>query len=39
MSDLPWNQKFDMIVYADVLEHVLYPKLVLNKFDQYLNKG
>ena len=29
---LPWNIKFDVIIFADVLEHVLYPKEVLTFF-------
>ncbi len=29
---LPWDVKFDVIIFADVLEHVLYPETVLNYF-------
>lgn len=29
---LPWNVKFDILVFADVLEHVLHPEVVLNFF-------
>jgi len=37
---LPWDLKFDIIVFADVLEHVLYPEKVLGFFvDEYLKDG
>jgi 2-polyprenyl-3-methyl-5-hydroxy-6-metoxy-1,4-benzoquinol methylase len=37
---LPWNIKFDLIIFADVLEHVLYPDVVLNFFaSNYLKDG
>ena|SRR2546429_3061800 len=37
LRNLPWKQKFDVIVFADVLEHVLYPDKVLQYFsDHYL---
>jgi 2-polyprenyl-3-methyl-5-hydroxy-6-metoxy-1,4-benzoquinol methylase len=32
-------QKFDVIIFADVLEHVLYPDEVLEHFKQYLSDG
>ncbi|MAF50505.1 MAG: methyltransferase type 11 [Nanoarchaeota archaeon] len=30
------NEKFDVIVFADVLEHVVEPREVLNRFKEYL---
>lgn len=37
---LPWGKKFDVVVFADVLEHVLYPEKVLRFFvDEYLKDG
>ena len=39
LQKLPWNIKFDIIIFADVLEHVLYPNNVLNFFvKNYLKK-
>lgn len=38
LESLNWNVKFDIIIYADVLEHVLYPEKVILYFDRYLNK-
>ena len=32
LINLPWDIKFDVIVFADVLEHLLYPETVLNFF-------
>jgi 2-polyprenyl-3-methyl-5-hydroxy-6-metoxy-1,4-benzoquinol methylase len=29
---LPWNKKFDILIFGDVLEHVLYPEEVLAFF-------
>lgn len=34
-----FKEKFDIIVFADVLEHLLYPEEVLRHFSQYLNPG
>ncbi|MBU3978220.1 class I SAM-dependent methyltransferase, partial [Patescibacteria group bacterium] len=40
LENLPWNIKFDVIIFADVLEHVLYPEVVLNFFiKNYLKDG
>ncbi|MCX6717242.1 MAG: methyltransferase domain-containing protein [Candidatus Taylorbacteria bacterium] len=38
---LPWDIKFDTIVFADVLEHVLYPEKVLEYFSKnyLINNG
>lgn len=36
LNDLPWGIKFDIIVFADVLEHVLYPDEVLSFLKKYL---
>ena len=37
LETLPWNIQFDTIIFADVLEHVLYPEEVLKFFvDKYL---
>jgi SAM-dependent methyltransferase len=36
IKDLPWDEKFDIIIYADILEHVLHPEKVLQFFDKYL---
>jgi 2-polyprenyl-3-methyl-5-hydroxy-6-metoxy-1,4-benzoquinol methylase len=39
LKDLSFEvNSFDVIVFADVLEHVLYPKVVLNFFKKYLKK-
>ena len=32
LENLPWNIKFNVIVFADVLEHVLYPEQVIEFF-------
>ncbi len=32
LTELPWKQKYDVIIFADVLEHLLYPEAVLNFF-------
>jgi len=34
LQELPWKKKFDVIIFADVLEHVLYPKKVIEFFTQ-----
>jgi 2-polyprenyl-3-methyl-5-hydroxy-6-metoxy-1,4-benzoquinol methylase len=40
LTALPWDTKFDVIVFADVLEHLLLPEQVLKYFvDRYLKKG
>ena len=40
ISELPvFDIQFDAIVYADVLEHVLYPDQVINHFKKYLKHG
>lgn len=37
LHDLPWDIKFDVIIFADVLEHVIYPSQVLIfLIDRYL---
>lgn len=37
---LPWDKKFDVIIFADVLEHILFPEKALKFFvDDYLNDG
>jgi len=32
LENLPWNIKFDVIIFADVLEHILYPEKVIDFF-------
>lgn len=40
LKELPWNTKFDVIVFADVLEHVNDPDASLQFFvNHYLKKG
>jgi len=40
LKDLPWDIKFDVIIFADVLEHVLYPEQVMKFFiGKYLEEG
>ena len=40
LIDLPWDIRFDVILFGDVLEHVLYPSVVLNFFvKNYLKNG
>jgi len=40
LKELSWNKKFDTLIFADVLEHVLYPKEALYFFvNNYLKKG
>jgi 2-polyprenyl-3-methyl-5-hydroxy-6-metoxy-1,4-benzoquinol methylase len=40
LEQLPWNIKFDVLIFADVLEHVLFPEEVLNYFvKNYLREG
>jgi 2-polyprenyl-3-methyl-5-hydroxy-6-metoxy-1,4-benzoquinol methylase len=40
LKELSWNKKFDTLIFADVLEHVLYPDQVLYFFvNNYLKKG
>jgi len=40
LQKLPWNIKFNVIIFADVLEHVLYPDRVLLYFTKkYLKKN
>jgi 2-polyprenyl-3-methyl-5-hydroxy-6-metoxy-1,4-benzoquinol methylase len=34
-----FDQRFDLIVFADVLEHLVYPETVLLTFQKYLNQG
>lgn len=39
LERLPWDKKFDVIIFADVLEHVLEPEKVLKFFvSNYLNE-
>jgi O-antigen biosynthesis protein len=33
------QDKYDYIVFADVLEHLISPEIILNKFTNYLNYG
>lgn len=33
------NEKFDIIIFADVLEHLRYPEVILKKYSQLLNKN
>lgn len=38
LETLPWNQKFDLIIFADILEHLIDPEKVLTWFvENYLN--
>jgi 2-polyprenyl-3-methyl-5-hydroxy-6-metoxy-1,4-benzoquinol methylase len=40
LKELSWNKKFDTLIFADVLEHVLYPEEALDFFvNNYLKKG
>lgn len=40
LKELPWKQKFNVIVFADVLEHILFPEQVLKFFvDHYLKEN
>ncbi len=40
LKNLPWDVKFDVIILADVLEHVLYPEKALSFFvKHYLRPG
>ena len=40
LNVLPWNIKFDVIVFADVLEHVFFPENVISFFvERYLKEG
>ena len=40
LRKLPWNIKFDVIIFADVLEHIVYPDKVLSFFiKNYLKKN
>jgi 2-polyprenyl-3-methyl-5-hydroxy-6-metoxy-1,4-benzoquinol methylase len=41
LQKLPWgNTRFDVIIFADVLEHILYPEKVLSFFvENYLKDG
>ena len=39
LFDLPDDHKFDLIIYSDVLEHVLHPKTHLKKIKTLLKKG
>lgn len=40
LQDLPWKKQFDIIIFADVLEHVIEPESVLQFFTQnYLKVG
>lgn len=36
LKNLPWNEKFDTIVFADVLEHIRNPDGVLKFFSSFL---
>jgi len=36
VDELPYNEKFDVIIFGDVLEHVAWPENILNKFKNYL---
>lgn len=37
---LPWNIKFDVLVFGDILEHLLYPEKVLNFYvNSYLKEN
>lgn len=39
LKKLDWKEKFDVLIFADVLEHVLYPEEVLDFFvESYLKK-
>lgn len=37
LIELPWKEKFDIIIFADVLEHIRYPQETLMFMDRYLN--
>ncbi|MDZ7817327.1 MAG: methyltransferase domain-containing protein [Aliarcobacter sp.] len=37
--NLPYEEYFDVIICADVLEHLINPDLVINKLKKYLKKG
>ncbi|MDO8657206.1 MAG: methionine biosynthesis protein MetW [Candidatus Levybacteria bacterium] len=40
LTKLPWNIKFDVIIFADILEHILFPENTLDFFTKtYLNSG
>lgn len=40
LQDLPWQTKFDTMIYGDVLEHTLHPEKVLHFFvSKYLKTG
>ncbi|MBI2565128.1 class I SAM-dependent methyltransferase [Candidatus Woesearchaeota archaeon] len=36
---LPFNKKFDVIIFADILEHLKHPEQVIKKFLDYLKPG
>jgi len=38
-DSLLFDVKFDYIIFADILEHLLYPELLLKHFAMYLNNG
>lgn len=39
LERIPWNIKFDLIIFADVLEHTIFPEKILNFFvKEYLRK-
>lgn len=35
-TPLPWDTKFDVMLFADVLEHLEHPKNILSYYKQYL---
>ena len=40
IENLPWDIEFDVIIFADVLEHVFYPEKILKFFvSRYLKKN
>ncbi len=38
-KDLVFSEKFDYVIFADVLEHLLHPKEILQHFRNYLKDG
>ena len=37
-EDIPWNKKFDVILFADILEHLYNPKNVIERSTKFLKK-
>lgn len=35
---LPFKEKFDVLIFSDILEHLVYPEEVLKKFKKHLKK-